>query len=209
MLAAVCAQWVTTRRAAAVAFANVQEGGNPPHNPPHGGGEANPPRCWYVHRAQRLAGAELPLGTGTRAAPSQPVPSDDFFLSPSFVQAQSKELADDSSGRSCTARWRPWVRSSTGWERPSLISRTRRGVGRFWYVVVLCHGRARRRGSASPPAAGCARRCFASAIMALRAGAPRRCSASATTARSALRASQDGVAGAAPRLLGGPGRRRR
>jgi len=42
-----------------------------------------------------LAGAELPLGTGTTAAPSPPVPSDDLFLSPSFVQTLSKELADD------------------------------------------------------------------------------------------------------------------
>jgi hypothetical protein len=33
-----------------------------------------------------LAGSELPLGTGTTTAPSPPVPSDDHFLSPTFVQ---------------------------------------------------------------------------------------------------------------------------
>ena len=55
-------------------------------------GRTNPPRYWYVIA---LAGAELPLGYGSTAAPSQPVPSDDLFLSPYFVQALLKELADD------------------------------------------------------------------------------------------------------------------
>jgi hypothetical protein len=42
-----------------------------------------------------LAGAELPLGTGTTTAPSPPIPSDDFFLSPTFVQTLAAELAVD------------------------------------------------------------------------------------------------------------------
>ena len=42
-----------------------------------------------------LAGAELSLGTGTTTAPSPPVPSDDLFLSPTFVQTLAAELAVD------------------------------------------------------------------------------------------------------------------
>ncbi len=42
-----------------------------------------------------LAGAELSLGTGTTTAPSPPVPSDDLFLSPTFVQTLVVELAVD------------------------------------------------------------------------------------------------------------------
>ena len=42
-----------------------------------------------------LAGAELSLGTGTTPAPSPPVPSDDLFLSPTFVQTLVTELAVD------------------------------------------------------------------------------------------------------------------
>ena len=66
-----------------------------------------------------LAGAELLLGTGTTAAPSPPVPSDDLFLSPSFIQTLSKDLADDALfGPIMRGAARPWVRSSTGTERP-------------------------------------------------------------------------------------------
>ena len=143
-----------------------------------------------------LAGAELPLGTGTTAAPSPPVPSDDLFLSPSFVQALSKELADD-------ALFRPIMRGGaaalgTLVERQGAPLDDRTNIpcgGSFWYVVAssIAAAKARRTGSASPPAAGSAWRC----------------SASATTARQGLRASQDGVAGAACRPLGGLGRRRR
>ena len=42
-----------------------------------------------------LAGSELPLGTGLTRAPSPPVPSDNFFLSPTFVQTLVAELAVD------------------------------------------------------------------------------------------------------------------
>jgi hypothetical protein len=44
-----------------------------------------------------LAGAELSesLGTGTTRAPSPQVPSDDVFLSPTFVQTLAAELAVD------------------------------------------------------------------------------------------------------------------
>ena len=42
-----------------------------------------------------LAGAELSLGTGTTPAPTPPVPSDDLFLSPTFVQTLVAELTVD------------------------------------------------------------------------------------------------------------------
>jgi hypothetical protein len=42
-----------------------------------------------------LAGAELSLGTGTTTAPSPPVPSDDLFLSPTFVQTLAAALTVD------------------------------------------------------------------------------------------------------------------
>ena len=42
-----------------------------------------------------LAGAELSLGTGTTPAPSPVVPSDDLFLSRTFVQTLAAELAVD------------------------------------------------------------------------------------------------------------------
>ena len=41
-----------------------------------------------------LAGAELTLGTGATAAPAPPVPSDDLFLSPSFVQMLAEEATE-------------------------------------------------------------------------------------------------------------------
>jgi hypothetical protein len=42
-----------------------------------------------------LAGSELPLETGTTTAPSPPVPLDDLFLSPMYVQTLAVELAVD------------------------------------------------------------------------------------------------------------------
>ena len=42
-----------------------------------------------------LAGAELTLGTGATPAPAPPVPSDDLFLSPAFVQKLAAELLTD------------------------------------------------------------------------------------------------------------------
>jgi hypothetical protein len=42
-----------------------------------------------------LEGVQLLLGTGTTTAPSPPVPSDNFFLSPTFVQTLAAELAVD------------------------------------------------------------------------------------------------------------------
>ena len=42
-----------------------------------------------------LAGAELTLGTGATIAPAPPVPSDDLFLSPAFVQKLAVELLTD------------------------------------------------------------------------------------------------------------------
>ena len=42
-----------------------------------------------------LSGTELHLGTGTTTAPTPPVPSDDFFLSLTFVQALAAALDRD------------------------------------------------------------------------------------------------------------------
>ena len=117
VLAAVRARWATTRRATAVAFANVQH----TQLPTRGGGREIPPGAGMFIA---LAGAELPLCTGTTAAPSPPMPSDDLFLSPSFVQALSKELAED-------ALFRPIMRGAAAalctpvdWHRAPLVDRT-------------------------------------------------------------------------------------
>jgi hypothetical protein len=53
-------------------------------------GHSNPP--WHSMFVA-MAGAGLSLGTGTTTAPSQPVPSDDLILSPTFVQNLAAELA--------------------------------------------------------------------------------------------------------------------
>ena len=42
-----------------------------------------------------LKGAELSLGTGTTMAPPPPVPSEDFFLSPTFVHTLAAALVVD------------------------------------------------------------------------------------------------------------------
>ena len=42
-----------------------------------------------------LTGAERALGTGATLAPTPPVPSDNHFHSPAFVQAVVRELAAD------------------------------------------------------------------------------------------------------------------
>jgi hypothetical protein len=67
-------------------------GGRNPLSTARGGGGLFPP-CLSMFVA--LAGAELSLGTGTTPAPSPPVPSDDLFLSPTFVQTLATELAVD------------------------------------------------------------------------------------------------------------------
>ena len=91
VLAAVRARWAATRREAAATFANVQGGDAIPPTPPRGGALSPPCHSMFV----ALEGAELLLGTGTTTAPSPPVPSDDFFLSPTFVQTLAAELAVD------------------------------------------------------------------------------------------------------------------
>ena len=73
-------------------FANTQEGGAIPSTLAPGGAGLSPP-CTSMFIA--LAGSELSLGTGTTTAPSPPVPSDDLFLSPTFVQTLVAELAAD------------------------------------------------------------------------------------------------------------------
>ena len=92
LLAAVRAGWAARRRTAAAVFAAVLGGDAIPPTPP-GGGAVLPPPCTSMFIA--LAGSDLPLGTGTTTAPSPPVPSDDMFLSPTFVQTLAAELAVD------------------------------------------------------------------------------------------------------------------
>ena len=90
-LAAIRAGWEANRRVAAATFATVQEGDAIPSTGPGGGAITPPYTCMFV----ALAGSELCLGTGTTAAPTQPVPSDDHFLAPAFVQTLVRELAVD------------------------------------------------------------------------------------------------------------------
>jgi hypothetical protein len=90
-LAAVRTRWAVTRREAAATFADVQEGDAVPSTPPRGGALSPPCQSMFV----ALAGTELSLGTGTTTAPSPPVPSDDLFLSPTFVQTLVAGLAVD------------------------------------------------------------------------------------------------------------------
>jgi hypothetical protein len=62
----------------------------PPAAQGGGGGGSLPSISLYV-RPAGTAGSELTLRTGT-TAPSQPAPSDDQFLSPTFVQLLAAEL---------------------------------------------------------------------------------------------------------------------
>ena len=91
VLAAVRARWAVTRREAAATFANVQGGDAIPPTLPRGGALFPPCHSMFI----ALAGAELSLGTGTTMAPPPPVPSEDFFLSPTFVQTLAAELVVD------------------------------------------------------------------------------------------------------------------
>ena len=93
LLATIRAGWAAHRRAAAAVFATVQGGDANPPTPPRGGAPLSPP-CTSMFIA--LAGSELSLGTGNTTAPQPPVPSDDLFLSPTFVQTLAAELAVDS-----------------------------------------------------------------------------------------------------------------
>jgi len=93
MLAAIRATWAATRHEAAAIFAHTQEGGALPSTHAPGGGALSSPPCSSMFIA--LAGSELSLGTGTTTAPSPPVPSNDLFLSPTFVQTLTAELAID------------------------------------------------------------------------------------------------------------------
>ena len=93
LLAAIRVGWAHTRRAAAAAFANVQEWDAHPSTPLGGGGAVLYPPCTSMFIA--LAGSELPQSTETTLAPPPPVPSNDLFLSPTFVQSLATELAVD------------------------------------------------------------------------------------------------------------------
>ena len=91
VLAAIHAGWKATRRAAATTFASAQREGDV--TTPGGGchSPGSPPCTMFT----ALAGAALPLGTGTTAAPSPPVPSNDLFLAPGFIRTLTAELAVD------------------------------------------------------------------------------------------------------------------
>ena len=137
VLAAVRARWATTRRAATIAFANVQgKNATPPIQPPRGVRHIPPSAGMSI----ALAGAELPLGTGTTAANRRQCPrTTTFSHRRSSRHCRRSWPTTRSSGRSCVARRGPWVRSSTGTERPSLIARRLRGLGRFWYCWGLLY----------------------------------------------------------------------
>ena len=91
VLSVIRAGWIAHRRLAAASF-DVQEGDAIPSTELRG--EAIFPPCTSMFVA--LAGSELDLGTGTTAAPTPPVPSDDQFLAPAFVQTLVRQLAVDS-----------------------------------------------------------------------------------------------------------------
>ena len=196
VLAAVRARWAATRREAAATFANVQGGDAIPPTPPRGGALSPPCHSMFV----ALEGAELLLGTGTTTAPSPPVPSDDFFLSPTFVQTLAAELAVDEVFGTHHARCGGGARQARG---PARHARRQprlrlRAEGRDVPGTLR---------SAVPPRAGRDRpSLYPRWCRAARAGATR---VSRRPARGPFRTRQDGVAGATPRLLGGPGRRRR
>jgi len=86
-LAACRAGWAANRRVATANFAAPTLDGDSGATPPP------LPHCARMFVA--LAGALLPLGTGETTAPSPPVPSDDQFLSPTFVQTLTAALAVD------------------------------------------------------------------------------------------------------------------
>ncbi len=143
MLAAIRTRWAATRREAAATFVKVQEGDATPSAPPREG--ALPPPCHSMFIA--LAGAELSLrlGTGTTIPPSQ-VPSDDFFVSPTFVQNLVAELAVQYEstrflGPFCAARrWRLAV-SLTSSSGPSPGPPAHRRAGRCWCVAAMLYCR--------------------------------------------------------------------
>ena len=87
-LAAVRESWAVCRSTAAATFAKPTADSMPIVGAPS---EAISRASMFIS----LAGTELTLGTGTTTAPPPAVPSDDMFLSPSFVQALAGELATD------------------------------------------------------------------------------------------------------------------
>ena len=196
MLATVRATWAATRQEAAAMFANNHEGGAIPSALAQWGWPgAYPPLvrvCSSRWQAQSCRWGPAPrrlhrhrsrrTTSFSRRRPSRP-----WWWSWRPTQF---------SGPSCAALRRHPASSSTGSASPSSGPLTHRRVGRSWCAAGCCTAA----GMARPLPLHPRRR------RAPRAGAlrvPRR------PARWALRASQDGVPGAAPRLLGGPGRRGR
>ena len=129
VLAAFRARWATTRCVAAVAIANVQGGG------------ALPPNTILPRGIPGGKGANLPRC---------------WYVHRARRRGASARYRHNGCPVSAVQR-RPWVGSSTGTECPSLIARTRPGVGRFWYVAAfsIAAAKAKRTGTAFPPAAGC------------------------------------------------------
>ncbi len=91
-LASVRAGWAANRRFAEAVFADARGGHESHPTLPRGGAGLFPP-CTGMLFA--LVCLELSLGTGMMRAPSPPVPSEDFFLSLTFVQSLVAALAID------------------------------------------------------------------------------------------------------------------
>jgi hypothetical protein len=128
-----------------------------------------------------LAGAELPLGTGTTTAPSPPIPSDDLFLSPTFVQTLEAELAVDEvfgpiMRRAAAALGTLVDRRGTPLAATAHAPGPQGGAFLVSFFCCIAVGRASLTDSASPPVAGCGRRCSTSATTARQgdtSGAPK------------------------------------
>jgi hypothetical protein len=129
------------------------------------GGALSPPCPMFL----ALAGAELPLGTGTTTAPSQPIPSDYLFLSPTFVQTLAADLAVDEvfgpiMRRAAAALGTPVDRRET--PLAATAHAQQGGAFRVSFFCCTAAGRTRLTDSASPPVVGCWRRCSTSATTA-------------------------------------------
>ncbi len=91
VLAAVRERWVACRRIAADTF-SLPNGERDYTSTRREGATSFPCTSMFVS----LAGSELSLGTGTTTAPSPPAPSNDLFLSPTFVETLAGALTTDS-----------------------------------------------------------------------------------------------------------------
>ena len=86
LLAAIRVGWANTRRIAAAAFANVQDGDARPSTPLGGVGGINLPMYKYVHRSRQFGTS---AEHGIMQAPPPPEPSN---TSPTFVHTLATEI---------------------------------------------------------------------------------------------------------------------